>query len=89
MVLEFAEPMPMGWSLGGVLVFERLLEPMTMMAPVWGRLRRRGHDDVGVTVERRAVRPMHVLDDLEQPVDVGFRIMGMTVQVLVIVPMRH
>jgi len=79
----------MGWSVDGVLVLERLLEPMTMMAPVWGRLSRRGHDDVRVAVARRTVRPMHVLDDLEQPVHVGFRIMGMTVQVLVIVPMRH
>lgn len=73
----------------GVVVLERRLQPVTMAALILTGLGRRRHDDVGVTVALSAVGAMLVLDHLEQPVLVGFRIMLVTVLVLVIVPMRH
>lgn len=73
----------------GVVVLEGRSQPVTMVALVLGGLRRRRHDDMGVTVALCAVGTMRVLDHLEQPVLMGFRIMLVTVLVLVIVPMRH
>jgi len=72
-----------------VVVLERLLETMTMMTAILDGLRRRRHHDVRMAVAVVAMGAMRVLDDFEQPVHVGFRIVVMTVLVLVIVPMRH
>jgi hypothetical protein len=88
-VLEVAERMAMRPMVIRVIVFERLLQPMTMMAPVRGRLHGRGHHDMRVIVLVVAVGAVGVFDDFEQAVQVGFRIVVMTVLVLVIVPMRH
>jgi hypothetical protein len=74
---------------GGMVVLEGRSQPVTMVALVPGGLRRRRHDDVGVTVDLGAVGTVRVLDHLEQAVLVGFRVMLVTVLVLVIVPMRH
>ena len=72
-----------------MIVLERLLQAVAMATLTCGRLRRRRHHDVRVAVTVGAVSAMRVLDDFEQPVHVSFRIMVMTVLVLVIVPMRH
>jgi hypothetical protein len=88
-MFDATQLVPVGPASRGVVVLEGRLQPVTMVAPVLGWLGRRRHDDVGVTVALSAVGAMRVLDHLEQPVLVGFRIMLMTVLVLVIVPMRH
>jgi len=88
-VFEVAERVTMSRARGRVLVLERRAQPMAMVSLILGRLRRCRHHDMGVVVAVCAVGAMRVLDDLEQPVHVRFRIMVMTVLVLVIVPMRH
>jgi len=89
MVFEVAERMPMRRARGRVIVLGRRLQAMAMVAFIPGRLRERRHDDMGVAVAVGAVGAMRMLDDLEEPVRVRFRIIVMTVLVLVIVPMRH
>jgi hypothetical protein len=89
MVFEVPERMTMRGAAGRVIVLERRLQAMAMVTFVLGRLRRRRHHDMGVNVAVGTVGAMRVLDDLEEPVHVGFRIMVMTVLILVIVPMRH
>ncbi|TMC28769.1 MAG: hypothetical protein E6J32_08800 [Chloroflexi bacterium] len=87
-VFEVSERMTMRRAGGGVIVLEWRLKAMAMAASV-GRLRRRGHHDVGVAVPVGAVGAVRVLDDLEQPVHMGLGVMVMAVLVLVVVPMRH
>ena len=72
-----------------MVVLERLLETMTMMTSIRDGRRRRRHHDVGMAVAVVAMGAVRVLDDFQQPVHVEFRIVVMTVLVLVIVPMRH
>jgi hypothetical protein len=72
-----------------VIVLERRLQAVPMMAFVPSRLSRRGHDDVRVAVALCAVGPMGVLDDLEQPMHVRFGFVVMAVLVLVSVAVRH
>jgi len=57
-------------------------------APV-GALGPVGHDDVRVTVRVFAVRPVRMLDHLDQPVDMRIGAKVMTVNVLVVVPVWH
>ena len=61
-----------------MVVLERLLETMTMMTAILDGLRRRRHHDVRMAVAVVAMGAMRVLDDFEQPVHVGFRIVVMT-----------
>jgi len=88
-VFDVAERVTMPGIRGRVLVLERRLQAMPMLALVRGGLGQRRHDDVGMEVALRAVGPVRVLDNLQEPVRVRFRIMVMMVLVLVIVPMRH
>ena len=88
-VLEVAQLVTMRPTGRRMVVFERFLEPMTVMPLVRSRLRRRRHHDVRVTVPVGVVGAVGMLDDFEQAVHVRLRIMRMTVLVLVIVPMRH
>jgi hypothetical protein len=88
-MLDAIQLVPVGPGSGEVVVLEGPSQPVTMVALVLGGLRRRRHDDMGVTVVLGAVGTMRVLDHLEQAVLVGFRVMLVTVLVLVIVPMRH
>ena len=88
-VLEVAERMTMRRGGGWVFVLERRLQPVTMAAFAPGRFRARRHHDMGVAVAVAAMGAMGVLDHLEQPVDVRFRFMLVSVLVLVIVPVGH
>jgi len=54
-----------------------------------GTLRPVGHDDVGMTVRVFTVRPVGMLDHLDEPVHMRIRTKIMAVNVFVIVPVRH
>jgi hypothetical protein len=54
-----------------------------------GALSRRGHDDVRVVVAVVAMSPMGMLDHLDEAVPVGRGIEGVTVEVLVVMAVRH
>jgi hypothetical protein len=88
-MLEVAKFMTMRRSCRRVVVLEGLLQAMTVSRRRRIGLRRRGHHDVRVAVTVVAMSAVGVLDDFEQPVHVRFRILLVTVPVLVIVPMRH
>lgn len=88
-VFDVRQSVPVRRAVGRVVVLVGRLQPMTMVTRVPGGLGGRRHDDVGMSMALGAVCAMHVLDHLEQPVLVGFRIVLMAVLVLVIVPMRH
>jgi hypothetical protein len=88
-VLEVAERMTMRRAGGWVFVLEGRLQPVTMAAFAADRFRARRHHDMGVAVAVAAMGAMAVLDHLEQPVDVRFRLMLVSVLVLVVVPVRH
>ena len=70
-----------------------MLEWFSQLVPVVGAaIGARGavrHDDVRVAVPVVAVRPMRVLDHLDEPVDMRIRAEVMTVNVFVIVAVRH
>jgi hypothetical protein len=89
LVLEIAEWVTVPLRLRRVIVLEGFLQPMPVIGAAIGALGPVGHDDVGVTVTVVTVRAMRVLDHLDQPVDVRIRAKVMTVNVLVIVPVRH
>ena len=74
---------------GWVFVLERRLQPVTMAAFAADRFRARRHHDMGVAVAVAAMCAMGVFDHFEQPVDVRFRLMLVSVLVLVVVPMGH
>jgi hypothetical protein len=71
-----------------VVVLERFLQTVPVGAAA-GALGPVGHDDVGVTVTVVAMRPMRVLDHLDQPVRMRICAKVMTVNVLVGVAVRH
>src|SRR5712691_5255731 len=54
-----------------------------------GTLGRRGHDDVRVVVAIVAMSAVRMLDHLDEAVPMGLRIERVTVEVLVIVAVRH
>ena len=89
LMLEIAQAVPVALRLGRVLVLERNSKPMPVISTGVGALRRVGHDDVRVTVRRFTRRPMCVLDDLDQAVDMRILTEVMAMDVLVIVPVRH
>ena len=89
LVLEIAEPVSVAWSLRWVVVFEGFLQPVSVVSATIGALGPVGHDDVRVTVRVFTVRPMRVLDHLDEPVGMRIRAEIMPVDVLVIVPVRH
>jgi hypothetical protein len=72
-----------------VVVLEGLLQSVAMVCATIGALRPVGHDDVGVTVTIVTVGAMGVLDHLDEPMDMRVLAKVMTVNVLVIVPVRH
>ena len=72
-----------------MVVLERFLQPVPVVSPAIGALGPVGHDDVGVTVRVFTVRPVRVLDHLDEPVRMRIRPEIMSVDVLVIVPVRH
>jgi hypothetical protein len=88
-MLEVAERMTMRRAGGRVFVLERRLQPVTMAAFAADRFRARRHHDMGVAVRVAVMGAMAVLDHLEQPVDVSFRLMFVSVLVLVVVPVGH
>jgi len=54
-----------------------------------GTLGRRGHDDVRVVVTIVAMSAVRMLDHLDEAVPMGCRIQRVTVDVLIIVAVRH
>src|ERR1700693_752969 len=72
-----------------MVVLERRLQPMTVLRLFAGALGRRSHDDVCVVVAIVAMSTVRMLDDLDEAVPVGRRIEAVTVEVLVIVAVRH
>lgn len=89
LVLEVAKPMSVPWSLRWVVVLEGFPQPVSVVSPAIDALGPVGHDDVGVTVRVFTVRPVRVLDHLDEPVRMRIRAEIMSVDVLVIVPVRH
>ena len=88
-MFEITEPVTVPWNFRRVLVLEGLLQPMPVVGATIGALGPVGHDDVGVTVRLLTGRPVRMLDHLDEPVDMRIRAKVMTVNVLVIVPVRH
>ena len=89
LMLEIAEPVTVALRLRQVVVLEWFLQPVSMVCATIGALGPVGHDDVRVSVRVFTVRPMRVLDHLDEPMDMRIRAKVMTVNVLVIVPVRH
>ncbi len=69
LVLEIPESMPVASRLRPVLVLKRLFQPVPVVAAISAR-RSVGHDDMRVTVRLFTGRPVRVLDDFHQTVDV-------------------
>ncbi len=88
LVLQITERVAMACRLRFVVVLERFLQPVSMRATI-GPLGPVRHDDMRVTVAVVTVRPMRMLDDLDEPMDMRIRAEVMTVNVLVVVPVRH
>ncbi len=88
-VLEITQRVTVPWRLRWVVVLERLLQPVPVVCPTICALGPVGHDDVRVTVTVVTVRPMRVLDHLDEPVDMRILAKVVTVNVLVVVPVRH
>ena len=72
-----------------MVVLEGRLQPVTVLRCLTAALSRRGHDDVRVVVAVVAMSPVRMLDHLDEAVPVGRRIKGMTVEVLIVVAVRH
>jgi len=72
-----------------MVVFERRLQPMTVLRGLSGLLIRRGHDDVRVIVAIVAVSPVRMLDHLDEAVPVRRGVEGVTVEVFIVVAVRH
>jgi len=72
-----------------MLMFEGLFQSMPVVGAAVDALGPVGHDDVRVTVRVFTVRPMRVLDHLDEPVGMRIRAEIVPVDVLVIVPVRH
>jgi hypothetical protein len=89
LVLEIPEPMSVPWGLRRVVVLEGLLQTVSVVCATIGALGPVGHDDVRVSVWVFTVRPMRVLDHLDEPMGMRIRAKVMTVNVLVSVPVRH
>ncbi len=89
LMLQIPEPVTVPWSLGRVVVLEGFLQSVSMVRATIGALGPVRHDDVRVTVTIVTVRPMRMLDHLDEPMDMRIRAKIMTVNVLVIVPVRH
>ena len=70
-------------------MLERFLQPVPVIRTSIGALGAVRHDDVGVTVTVVTVRSMRVLDHLDEPVDMRIRAEVMTVNVFVVVAVRH
>jgi hypothetical protein len=70
-------------------MLERFVQSMPVVGATVGTLGPVRHDDVRVTVRLFTGRPVRMLDDLHQPVDMRIRAKIMTVNVLVIVPVGH
>jgi hypothetical protein len=89
LVFEITERVTVPFCLRRVIMLERFLQAVPVVGAAAAALGPVGHDDVGVTVAVVTVRPMRVLDHLDEPVDVRIRAKVMSVNVLVIVPVRH
>ena len=89
LVLEITKRVTVPLCRGRVIVLEWFLQPVPVVGATVGALRSVRHDDVGVTVAVVTMRPMCMLDHLDQPVDMRIRAKVMSVNVLVIVPVRH
>jgi len=89
LVLKIAEAMAMPPRPRGVIVLERLAQPMPVIRCAVGTLGPVGHDDVRVTVRLLTGGTVRMLDDLHQPVDMRILAEVMAVDILVIVPVRH
>lgn len=88
-VLDLPQLVTMPRIVVGMVVLEGRLEPMTVLRLFVGALGRRRHDDVCVAVAIVAMRAVRMLDHLDEAVPMGCRIEGVTVEVLVIVAVRH
>lgn len=88
-VLDLPELVTVPRILGGMIVLEGRLEPMTVRRGLSGLLSWRRHDDVSVAVAIVAMRAVRMLDHLDEAVPMGRRIEGVTVEVLIIVAVRH
>ena len=69
LVLEIAQAMAVLPRLRGVIMRERLFQPVPVVIAISAR-RSVGHDDMRVSVRLFTGRPVRVLDDLHQAVDV-------------------
>lgn len=88
LVLEIAQTVPVP-SRRRVLMLEGFFQSMPVVRIAVGALGPVRHDDVRVTVRLFTGRPVRMLDDLHQPVDMRIRAKIMMVNVLVIVPVGH
>ena len=70
-------------------MLERFFQPVPVAGATVGALGAVGHDDVRVTVRRFTGSTVRMLDHFDEPMDMRVRAKVMTVNVLVIVPMRH
>ena len=70
-------------------MLEGFFQSMPVVGGDVGALGPVGHDDVGVTVRCVTMRPMRMLDHLEEPMDMRVLAKSMTVNVLVVVPVGH
>ena len=89
LVLEIAQAVTVPSGRGRMLMLEGFLQPVSVVCATIGALGPVGHDDVRVTVRVFTVRPMRVLDHLDEPVGMRIRAEIMPMDVLVIVPVRH
>lgn len=88
-VLDLPKLVTVPRILRGMVVLEGCLQPMPVRRCLTGALGGCGHDDVRMAVAIVAVSPVGMLDHLDEAVPVGRRVEGVTVEVLVIVAVRH
>ena len=89
LVFEITKRVTVSLRLRWVVVLERFSQPVPVVGAAIGARGPVRHDDVGVAVAVVAVRPMRVLDHLDEPMDMRIRAEIMTVNVFVIVAVRH